>query len=223
MSNFYPVICSDSLDQVVSQVELAKRLPGVEVIQIDITDGLLVEAPTIILEDLLSIDFAELKIDIHFMTQEPIDDVYNLIDFCSNLPVRSVVSQIERMSDQSAYVELVDSQGWKAGLSLMIFTPLTELELSDSKVEIIQLLGSEGGQQGLSLNQMIFQKIKDCRQLVSDYGLTVELMIDSGVKMFNAKQLLSAGADSLVVGSELWNAKHPKEVNNFFQQLESKP
>jgi pentose-5-phosphate-3-epimerase len=53
------------------QIELAKNCKLLEAIQIDIVDGNFADNHTFTPQDLVDVDFGNLQIDFHLMTEEP--------------------------------------------------------------------------------------------------------------------------------------------------------
>ena len=57
------------------------------------------------------------------------------------------------------------------------------------------------------------------KKFLSDHCLDrVQIEVDGGIKLHNAKEVLMAGADILVAGSEVFRSKHPVEtIKKFYQ------
>ncbi len=210
---FYPALLSDSLETIAHQLEVARSLPQVKLVQVDILDGLFADNLTVSLGDLTTLDFGDLKLDLHLMVEEPVDYVYELLDGSFSVPTRSVIAQVERMSFQDQYVKELKDHQVKVGISLDLFTPLTEIEEQIfPDLDQIQLMAVEAGFQAQKLNELIYQKVTDLKQSLTDRRLQCEIIVDGGVKLDNLKKLKQAGADAVAVGSMLWTAEDPREV-----------
>jgi len=210
---FYPALLSDSLETIAHQLEVARSLPQVKLVQVDILDGLFADNLTVSLGDITTLDFGDLKLDLHLMVEEPVDYVYELLDGSFSVPTRSVIAQVERMSFQDQYVKELKDHQVKVGISLDLFTPLTEIEEQIfPDLDQIQLMAVEAGFQAQKLNELIYQKVTDLKQSLTDRRLQCEIIVDGGVKLDNLKKLKQAGADAVAVGSMLWTAKDPREV-----------
>lgn len=234
MFSLYPVILTDSMVILEKQLKLIKDNPALSVVQIDIIDGLFADNYTINLFDLLTTDFAHLQLDFHLMTEEPLDFVLELEAVIDQLPVRSVIAQIERMSFPEDYLLEVKRLGCRAGLSLDLHTPLSAIEEEVwPELDIIQLMGVEVGYQGQKFQPSVLSKITELKQILAELEQQkdlapaepktdqsqIEIMVDGGVKLINAKKILAAGATGLVVGSELWQAKDFDLAVNKFQKI----
>ena len=120
----YPSILTHDLEVAQEQLALSQELSGVDTVQFDVIDGYYVDNLTLAPTALAELEYGELKVDLHLMVNEPLDFVYEARDMAKQLPVRAIIAQIERMSDQMSYVEEVRRNNWQVGLSLDLYTPL---------------------------------------------------------------------------------------------------
>jgi len=206
----YPSILSHSIEEVQSQVDLAKSCPDVEVLQIDIVDGFYADNLTISPQNLLEIDFGDLEIDLHLMVEEPMDMMTEIEQIIDHLPIRTVIAQIEKMTYQLDFVTDLKKMGLKAGLSLDLYTPLDSLDEGIlDKLDVLQFMGIEAGFQGQQLSKHVFDKVKTFTKqenLQNRDGLPIEIIFDGGVTEANLKQLQALGISSFAIGSTLWQA-----------------
>ncbi len=207
--NIYPAILSDDPEQIDEQLALAAQISSVEVIQFDIVDGYFADSLTLSPADLGQFDFAGKQIDLHLMTVDPIDAVYETMEYRNELPVRAVIGQVERMGSQNHFVEEVAKQHWLPGLSLSLYTPLSEIDQDCWKyLRVLQLMGmSETGYQNQGFSFAVLEKIKQAREFIKSQDHLVEIIVDGGVKLDNVPAIQAAGADSISVGSGLWQAE----------------
>jgi len=79
----------------------------------------------------------------------------------------------------------------------------------------VQFMGIEKiGYGGQSFSSKVLRKIKKLRQLKPE----IEIQVDGGVKNTNAKKIIEAGANNLVVGSGIFGAENLKErIDNFLK------
>ena len=217
--NIYPTILTDQIDVVQKQLDLCTESGLVQTVQIDIIDGYFVDNITVAPAELVGLDFGDLEIDFHIQTQEPIDFVREIVDYKDELPVRSVIAQIEQMNSQELFVDEVRRYGWQVGFSLNLFTPLSAVEshLWD-RLHSIQLMAIEAGFQGQPLSETIYQKLTQLHTFLEKRDLRLEVMIDGGVTEKNIARLQKHGVASVGVGSALWGAQ---EFAEKFQELEA--
>lgn len=218
--NIYPSILTDELELVQQQLNLCIDSGLVQTVQVDIIDGYFVDNVTVAPSDLVGMDFGELEIDFHIMTQEPIDFVREIVDYKDELPIRSVIGQIEQMTSQELFIDEVRRYNWNVGFSLNLYTPLEEIDpyLWD-RLHIVQLMAIEAGFQGKKLNEQVYAKLTELRQLMIERDLHFEIIVDGGVTAKNISRLQQHGVTAVSVGSALWNAPDFSEI---FQELEAK-
>lgn len=177
----------------------------IHTLQIDMIDGEYVDNITIGPADLVDIDFGEAKIDLHLMTNEPVDYVFEAVEVRDSLPIRAVIGQIERMGSQNVFLEVVKKNNWLCGLSLDFYTPLESI--NDEiwpHLDILQLMSIEAGFQGQDFREEILAKVRDAVLLRKQLGRQFELVIDGGVKPAHVEKLADLRVDSITVGSGLW-------------------
>lgn len=205
--NLFPAILTESLETAQEQLNLAQEMDGVSVVQIDVIDGRYVDNLTITPADFSELNFGELQCDVHLMTEEPLDYVFELKDLKDTVPVRAVLGQIERMSSQQHFLEEVQKHGWLPGVSLDIFTPIEEIT-SDSwnYLRAVQLMCIEAGAQGREFNPIVLEKVMELRTRMQVEDAIIEIMVDGGISDKEIAALKRAGVHSASIGSTLWRA-----------------
>jgi len=211
----YPSILTGDIKEAQSNLTtLEPRTQEVRTVQIDVVDGQFADNSTLTPSDLPELDFGELQCDLHLLVTEPLDYVYETIDVREDIPVRAIIGQVEQMSRQIDFVQTVKANGWLAGLSLNLFTPISEVE-SDvwEIVDIIQLMAIEQvGFQGQAFHDSIFEKLAELRQTIAKTGRQIEIIIDGGVKLEHVMPLADAGVWSITVGSGIWKSADPDQA-----------
>ncbi|MBU0579346.1 hypothetical protein KKE34_03960 [Patescibacteria group bacterium] len=206
--NLYPSILTSSLIEFKKQLTWIAQSQVVEVIQIDIIDGYFADNFTLTPSDLIQVDYGELRLDFHLMTQEPIDFVQEMVPLKEHLPVRAIIAQVERMSSQGEFFQEVKKHTWKAGLSLDLYTPVEAIDPESwPELDIVQLMTIKYGFQGQEFNQNALEKITEIRQQLINHDL--EIIIDGGVKKEQLNQLLKNKIGGVTVGSGFWKSDDP--------------
>lgn len=208
-----PAILSGNLGEVQRWLETAKDLPDCQLVQIDIIDGWFADNMTITPTDLLELDFGQLQVDLHLMTEEPMDFVFEALEFKDQLPIISITAQIEHMTSQTVFVEQVKNVGWQVGLSLDLFTPAEAIDADLwTYLDLIQVMGIEAGFQGQEFASQALETVKDVKEILKKLELDTMIVVDGGVKLSNVSKIIESGADKVMVGSALWQATDPEEV-----------
>ncbi|OHA24026.1 MAG: hypothetical protein A3B11_01545 [Candidatus Taylorbacteria bacterium RIFCSPLOWO2_01_FULL_44_26] len=102
------------------------------------------------------------------------------------------------------------------GLALNVDTPLGTIVGFKDNIQFLQCMGIEDiGFQGQKFDTRVINRIKRLREMFSDLIISV----DGGVSFENAQELISAGADRLVIGSAIWNSDNIVEMIRKFQRL----
>lgn len=158
-----PSLLSDSLDLIQREIDKVATTTSLKRIQIDIIDPDFADEITIQPIDVLELDLHGFEIDVHLMTNDPINDVVE----CSQITgIKTIIAQIERMPSQKAYIEHVVSLGIQAGLSLDLHTPVEEIDPDlYSKTSVVQVMGNMAGRQGQSFaGKIVLSKISQLKK-----------------------------------------------------------
>ena len=145
-------------------------------------------------------------IDVHLMVK-PVDRI--IPDFAS-----AGASYITFHPEASDHVDrtigLIKESGCKAGLVFNPATPLHYLEHTIEQLDMVLLMSVNPGFGGQSFIPHTLEKLKTVRKLIDSHGLATRLEIDGGVKIENIKEIASAGADTFVAGSAIFNTENYK-------------
>ena len=213
----FPAILTGNSHEAQEQLDLSGGLPDLKTAHIDIIDGQFVDNVTISPADLPELNFGELNCDLHLMTDEPLDFVYEAIELRQGVPIRSVIGQIERMSFQQPFLETVKKHTWLAGLAVDLFTPLEEIDnASWQELDILLVMGIEAGWQGKTFHQGVLDKLQQALEIRRRQGRHFEIILDGGVTAQVAKQVAEIGIEQVVAGSSLWQSQ---DLQLAFQDL----
>ncbi|MEW6213859.1 MAG: ribulose-phosphate 3-epimerase [Nitrospirota bacterium] len=181
----------------------AAEAAGTDMLHIDIMDGHFVPNITIghsIVESIRKI--TSIPLDVHLMIEEP--DKY-LRDFIkAGADYLSV--HIEASVHLHRTVHWIKESGVKAGVSLNPATPVWNLEHILPDVDFVLLMSVNPGFGGQEFIPQIIEKIKMLKRLIRGKGLSTIIEVDGGIKLDNAKNIASAGADILVIGYAFFNS-----------------
>jgi ribulose-phosphate 3-epimerase len=181
----------------------ATEAAGADMLHIDIMDGHFVPNITIgpfIVESIRKV--TSLPLDVHLMIEEP--DKY-LGDF-----IKAGADYLTVHYEASVHLHRtiywIKESGVKAGVSLNPATPVWSLEHIIPDVDIALLMSVNPGFGGQEFIPQIIDKIKALKHFIKEKGLSPFIEVDGGVKLDNAKDIASAGADILVMGSAFFNS-----------------
>ena len=142
-------------------------------------------------------------IDVHLMV-EPVDGL--IADFAAaGASYITFHPEASRHVDRS--LQLVRESGCKAGLVLNPATPLDPLEYVMEKIDMVLLMSVNPGFAGQTFIPTILDKLEAVRKRIDRSGLPIRLEIDGGVKIDNIARIKSAGADTFVAGSAIFDSR----------------
>jgi len=140
-------------------------------------------------------------LDVHLMVQ-PVDAL--AIAFAqSGADLITFHPDAETHVDRT--LQLIRDAGCQAGLVFNPATPLDILEWVVDKIDIILLMSVNPGFGGQSFIESTYRKIEAARKLIDATGRDIRLEVDGGIKVDNIARVASAGADTFVAGSAIFD------------------
>jgi len=144
-----------------------------------------------------------LPLDIHLMIQRP--DRY-LEQFLKIQGVASVTTHLEANHDAGISLDLIRSQGKKAGLSIKPGTPLDQTRALFGRFDLLLIMTVEPGFGGQSFMQEMLEKIREAARLRTELGLDFLIEVDGGINAETAALCREAGANVMVAGTSVFKA-----------------
>lgn len=197
-----PSILSADFSRLAEEVR-AVDAAGADVIHVDVMDGHFV--PNITVGPLVVRAVREctkLPIDVHLMIENPKDYVEEFIKVGADW----VSVHVEADAHLDRTVSLIKDLGAKAGVVLNPATSVEHVFPLLEKLDFVLLMTVNPGFGGQKFIPYCLQKIKALRDHIDSKGLSCLIEIDGGVKVDNAGQLSSLGADVFVAGSAIFES-----------------
>ena len=149
---------------------------------------------------------ASVPIDVHLMVK-PVDRI--VPDFA-----RAGAGIISFHPEASEHVDrtiaLIHDHGCKAGLVFNPATPLSYLDYTLDKIDLVLLMSVNPGFGGQTFIPSVLGKIAEARRRVDAAakatGREVWVEVDGGVKVDNIAAIAAAGADTFVAGSAIFGS-----------------
>ena len=155
-------------------------------------------------------------IDVHMMVIEP----EKLVEPFARAGADNITFHIEAADDPDSVIDLIKSCGCKAGVSIKPKTPLQDIIPILDKVDVVLVMSVDPGFGGQGFLPGSSEKVSKVKKLLVDNSLNKVLIeVDGGIKLHNAKEVIEAGADVLVAGSEVFNSDDPVQTIKDFYQL----
>ncbi len=183
---------------------------GADIVHFDVMDNHYVPNLTIgpLVCDALRSHGVIAPIDVHLMVK-PVDRI--IPDFA-----KAGASYITFHPEASEHIDrtvaLIKEQGCKAGLVFNPATPLHYLDHVIDQLDMVLLMSVNPGFGGQSFIPSSLEKLRVVRKMIDDKNLSTRLEIDGGVKTDNIKDIASAGADTFVAGSAIFNTDNYKST-----------
>ena len=183
---------------------------GADIVHFDVMDNHYVPNLTIgpLVCDALRSHGVTAPIDVHLMVK-PVDRI--IPDFA-----KAGASYITFHPEASEHIDrtvaLIKEQGCKAGLVFNPATPLHYLDHVIDQLDMVLLMSVNPGFSGQSFIPSSLEKLRVVRKMIDDKNLSTRLEIDGGVKTDNIKDIASAGADTFVAGSAIFNTDNYKST-----------
>ncbi len=140
-------------------------------------------------------------IDVHLMVK-PVDRL--IADFLA-AGASYITFHPEASEHIDRSLQMIRDGGAKAGLVFNPATPLHYLDHVMDKLDMILLMSVNPGFGGQKFIPSTLDKLAQVRQLIDASGLDIRLEVDGGVGIGNIAEIASAGADTFVAGSAIFN------------------
>jgi ribulose-phosphate 3-epimerase len=147
-------------------------------------------------------------IDVHLMVK-PVDRI--IPDF-AEAGATTISVHPESTEHLDRTLALIRESGCKAGVVFNPATPLDVLDWVIDRVDLVLIMSVNPGFGGQSFIPSALDKLRMARQIIDDSGLEIRLEVDGGVKTTNARDVITAGADTLVAGSAIFGAEDYRTV-----------
>ncbi|ADC72854.1 ribulose-phosphate 3-epimerase [Thioalkalivibrio sp. K90mix] len=186
---------------------------GADIVHFDVMDNHYVPNLTIgpLVCDALRKHGVTAPIDVHLMVK-PVDRI--IPDF-AQAGASYITFHPEASDHIDRTLQLIHSEGCKAGLVFNPATPLSYLEYVMDKVDMILLMSVNPGFGGQKFIPATLDKLRAARKMIEESGRDIRLEIDGGVKADNIREIKAAGADTFVAGSAIFGAGNDADANRY--------
>ncbi|MDP6339287.1 MAG: ribulose-phosphate 3-epimerase [Candidatus Marinimicrobia bacterium] len=189
---------------------------GAQWIHVDVMDNQFVPNLTIgppVVKSLRPL--TEKYMDVHMMVIGP----EKLVKPFAKAGADGITFHIEATEKPQEVIDLIRSTGKDVGLSLKPKTSVRDIEPYLDKIDLVLVMSVEPGLGGQEYIDGSTERVAEIKQLLTEKELRdkVQIEVDGGIKLHNAKEVIDAGADVLVAGSAVFGTEDPaKTIQDFY-------
>ncbi|HLL80338.1 MAG TPA: ribulose-phosphate 3-epimerase [Ktedonobacteraceae bacterium] len=177
---------------------------GADRIQVDAMDGhfvpMLTMGPMIVEAVRRS---TSLPLEAHLMVAHPERYIEDFVKAGADI----IIVHQESTPHLHRLVQQIRSAGKQAGVALNPATPFSLLEDMLPLLDLVLIMTINPGFDGQQFLPETLPKIVRARQVISKRGLRCDIEVDGRIQADTAQQVVQAGANLLVAGSAIFNAR----------------
>lgn len=190
----------------------------IDLIHLDIMDGSFVPdisfGPMIV--DTISKN-TSIPLSVHLMIEDPdryINSFSKAMDKNDCLTVH-----VEACKHLDRALQLILDSGLKAGVALNPSSSLDSIKYVLDKLSNILVMTVNPGFGGQKFIPAMMSKIKTARELAIENKKEIDIQVDGGINLDNILDVKNAGANILVVGSEIFKSAYPEDIINKIKNI----
>ena len=189
---------------------------GADLIHLDVMDGHFVPnitfgAPVI----KWGRRYTDLPFDVHLMISEPHKYIKDFVEAGADI----ITIHVECCSDISDTLDLINSYGVKAALSVKPNTPASAVFPYIDKLYMVLVMTVEPGFGGQSFMADMLPKVREIKEYARSIGKDILVEADGGINESTISECADAGVDISVSGTGVFKAENAGEAISTLKKL----
>ena len=153
-------------------------------------------------------------LDVHLMIVQPEKYIQRFRDAGADI----ITFHYETAENPHEIIELVRKSGAKVGITINPDMPVAALEPFVNDVDLVLLMSVFAGYGGQNFIEETHSRLAELNEIKHRKNANFLIEVDGGVNLKNASKIFASGADVLVAGSAVFNAKNPMEAISLLRQ-----
>ncbi len=146
--------------------------------------------------------------DVHLMITEPQRYVDDFIKAGADI----ITIHYESCENPRDVIKYIKSKEVKAGLSIKPATPADVVYDLLKDLDMVLVMTVEPGFGGQKMIPETLEKVRQIRTYANEHNIDIDIEVDGGLTADNVGLATEAGANVIVAGSSVYNAKSAKDV-----------